>query len=105
MNFKQLQRRVLPGILLGALLGQSTSFAQVEGNETSIENCLSTAPDALRVEYGGKTYGFTSQACKDEFLTDPERYSQLYNALLELEAQGKPLDKPKPFDNASAVPS
>lgn len=60
---------------------------------------------AASAEYGGKTYYFRSQACKDEFLTDPERFSQLYDALLELKAEGKPLQKPKPHDDASLVPS
>lgn len=69
-------------------------------------DCLAVGPDAAAsAEYGGKTYYFRSQACKDEFLTDPERFSQLYDALLELKAQGKPLQKPKPQDDASMVPS
>ena len=60
---------------------------------------------AASTEHAGKTYYFRSQACKDEFLTDPERFSQLYDALLELKAEGKPLQKPKPQDDASMVPS
>ena len=60
---------------------------------------------AATAEYGGKTYYFRDAACKDEFLTDPERYSQLYDALLELQAEGKALPKPKPREEASLVPS
>jgi YHS domain-containing protein len=60
---------------------------------------------AASVDYGGKSYYFKSQACKEQFLTDPERYSQLYDALAELKNAGKPLQKPKSLDNASAVPS
>jgi YHS domain-containing protein len=60
---------------------------------------------AASTEFGGKTYYFTNEACKDEFLTDPERYSQLYDALLELKAQGSAFPKPKPRDDASLVPS
>ena len=108
MNLKQLQRRVLPGILLGALLWQSNSFAQEKANETIIENCLSTAPDALRVEYGGKTYLLRDAACKALFEADPERYSQLFDALLEENGKGssKPqTPQPKPSEMASLVPS
>ncbi|MDQ3815659.1 MAG: hypothetical protein M3347_17230 [Armatimonadota bacterium] len=69
-------------------------------------DCIADPKAAVAsVEHGGKTYYFNHPACKDEFLTDPERYSQLYDALLELKAEGKPLQKSKPLDNASAVPS
>jgi YHS domain-containing protein len=68
--------------------------------------CIADAKTAVTsAEFGGKTYHFKSEACKAEFLTDSERYSQLYDALLELKAQGKTLKKPKPLDNASQVPS
>ena len=70
------------------------------------EDCLLAGPNgaATSVEYGGKTYYLRSQACKEEFLTDPERYSQLYDALFELKAQGKTTRKPAVSD-ASLVPS
>ena len=69
-------------------------------------DCIADSKTAVAsMEYGGKTYYFKSQACKDEFRTDPERFSQLYDALLELKAEGKSLEKPKPLDNASEVPS
>jgi YHS domain-containing protein len=71
----------------------------------SPEECVLTGPEgaAASVEHGGKTYHFKSAACKDEFLTDPERYAQLYDALLELKAEGKPL--PKQPSSESAVPA
>ena len=64
------------------------------------EQCLARAndPAALSVTHGGKTYRLATEACRAQFLTDPERYSQLYDALLELEAEGSPL-------RASAAPS
>ena len=39
---------------------------------------------AFTVEHAGKTYGLRTEECRDEFLTDPERYAQLYEALHEL---------------------
>ena len=71
------------------------------------EDCVLAGPEgaAASVEYRGKTYYYRDSVCKDEFLTDPERYSQLYDALLELKAQGKTIQKPKSHDAASLVPS
>jgi YHS domain-containing protein len=69
-------------------------------------DCLTTDPKTAvaSTEYGGKVYYFTGPACKDEFLADPERYSQLYDALIELQAEGK-MPNAKPRDEASLVPS
>lgn len=100
MSFRRFQKV----ILLGVLLLQSAAFAQ----ETNIENCLSTAPDAVRVEYGGKTYLLRDAACKALFETDPERYSQLFDALLEEGGKGSTKPKtpqPKASESASLVPS
>lgn len=111
---KSMWRVPLFGILVtGGLLGLAqTASAQVNAvNEAKVQavrptDCIADPKDAVTfAEYGGKNYYFKSQACKDEFLADPERYSQLYDALLELKAQGKPVQKPKPLDNASQVPS
>ena len=53
------------------------------------EECLVTeGKGAVTVEHQGKTYAFRHADCRDEFLADPERYSQLYDALLEMHAQG-----------------
>jgi YHS domain-containing protein len=100
MNLKAIKRSVL----LSVLLAQSICLAQ----ETDIATCLSTAPDALRVEYGGKTYLLRNQECKTLFEADPERYSQLFDALLEENAKGsaKPqTPQPKASESASLVPS
>ena len=63
----------------------------------SPEDCLKGGQ--VSVAYGGKTYRLADEQCKQQFLEDPERYSQLYDALLELGDKAKP---PKP---ASLVPS
>ena len=67
------------------------------------EECLAKASDAsaLVVTHGSKTYRMANDACRAQFLTDPERYSQLYDALLELEAEGTPVRAATP----SLVPS
>lgn len=66
------------------------------------EECLVTSGKAaVTVEHQGKRYGFHFADCRDEFLTDPERYAQLYDALLELHAAGAKIEK----SPASLVPS
>jgi YHS domain-containing protein len=62
------------------------------------EECLGTG---FSTEWQGKTYTFRFEDCRDEFLTDPERYSQLYDALREMQAEGMKVEPPK----ASLVPS
>ena len=68
------------------------------------EACLART-DSSRVasaEHNGVRYDFTSEVCKAQFLSDPDRYAQLYDALRELEAEsGKPVAPPQP----SLVPS
>jgi YHS domain-containing protein len=49
------------------------------------EECLKGGK--VRVEHGGKTYRLATEECREQFLSDPERYAQLYDALAELEAQ------------------
>lgn len=70
----------------------------------SPEECLARAGDAkaLTVTHGGKTYRMASEACRAQFVADPERYAQLYDALLELEAEGTPRRAPA---GPSLVPS
>ena len=100
MNLKAIKRNVL----LSVLLAQTLCSAQ----ETDIATCLSTAPGALRIEYGGKTYLLRDQECKTLFETDPERYSQLVDALLEENGKGSPkpqTPQPRASESASLVPS
>ena len=66
------------------------------------EECLVVkGVGAVSVEHDGKTYNFRFEDCRDEFLTDPERFAQLYDALLELAAEGAVIEKTQP----SLVPS
>jgi hypothetical protein len=64
----------------------------------SPEECLGKE---FATEYQGKTYTFRYSDCRDEFLTDPERYAQLYDTLREMQAEGQKVEAPK----ASLVPS
>ncbi|HEX2123145.1 MAG TPA: hypothetical protein VHL59_16045 [Thermoanaerobaculia bacterium] len=64
------------------------------------EQCLAKRGEIV-VTHGGKTYRLANEACRAQFLSDPERYAQLYDALLELEAEGTPLAPA----TASLVPS
>jgi YHS domain-containing protein len=50
--------------------------------------CLETAKNGVVVSFAGKDYRLASEACREQVLSDPERYAQLYDALLELEREG-----------------
>ncbi|HEX6087319.1 MAG TPA: hypothetical protein VF266_22500 [Thermoanaerobaculia bacterium] len=52
------------------------------------EECLAKK-SAITAEHAGKTYAFRYADCREQFLEDPERFAQLYDALLELEAAGQ----------------
>ena len=66
------------------------------------EECLVVKGTGVAAaEHDGKRYQFRFADCRDEFLADPERYSQLYDALLELAAEGAVLEPARP----SLVPS
>jgi len=69
------------------------------------EECLvpSGGTAGASATFAGKTYEFTKPECRDVFLSDPERFAQLYDALLELAADGALLP-PSPQE-ASLVPS
>jgi YHS domain-containing protein len=79
--------------ILAALLFATVAVAQ---DAPAPEQCLAKAGDAsaLAVTHGGKTYRMANEACRTQFASDPERYAQLYDALLELEAEGTPLRAP-----------
>ena len=89
---------------IAALLVAVAGTAAVAQDAPAPEQCLAKAGEssALVVTHGGKTYRMANEACRAQFAADPERYSQLYDALLELEAEGKPLRAPAA---ASLVPS
>lgn len=64
----------------------------------SPEECLGKE---FATEYQGKTYTFRYEDCRDEFLKDPERMSQLYDTLREMQKEGQAIAAQK----ASLVPS
>jgi YHS domain-containing protein len=66
------------------------------------EECLVVdGKAAVTLDHAGKTYAFRFADCRDEFLTDPERYAQLYDALLEMHEHGRKVESA----SASLVPS
>lgn len=88
---------------IAALLIAAAATAAVAQDAPAPEQCLAKAgdPSALDVTYAGKTYRMANEPCRAQFMADPERYAQLYDALRELEAEGTPLRAPAP----SLVPS
>ncbi len=73
----------------------------LRGQDAFPPGCI--APDAtsnFTAEYDSRVFVLTSEACRTEFLTDPERYSQLYDALRDLTSKGKKTPPPR-----SLVPS
>jgi YHS domain-containing protein len=79
----------------------AVAAAAVAQNAPVPEQCIAKSSSAVSVTHGGKSYRLANEACREQFLSDPERYAQLYDALLELEAEGTPLAAP----TASLVPS
>ena len=65
------------------------------------EECV-VARSEITATYGGKTYAFRYADCREEFLSDPERFAQLYDALLEMQAAGMEIAPPP---RESLVPS
>jgi YHS domain-containing protein len=86
------------------LLAASLPAAAAAAAELRLEDCIPEAGErpAVEVEYAGKTYGLRSEDCRALFESDPERYSQLYEALLELAKLGQ---EPPKKDAVSLVPS
>lgn len=88
---------------IAALIIAVATPAAIAQNAPAPEECLAKrgSASAVVVSHGGKEYRLANEACRAEFLTDPERYAQLYDALLELEKEGTPLAASGP----SLVPS
>lgn len=57
---------------------------------------------AASVVHAGRVYELTSAECRDLFLTDPERYAQLFDALAELAARPS---RPRIQEPVSLVPN
>lgn len=85
------------------LLAAGLSVAAWPASALDFETCVPRPGEApaFTVEHAGKTYGLRSEECRDEFLSDPERYAQLYEALLELREQAGTSDA----GDVSLVPS
>ena len=92
--------RRLTALIITALLPAMSAAAAIEP-----ERCLpspGTRP-AVVVEHEGKSYPLTSEQCRELFLSDPERYSQLFDALAELDPD--PVEEERAGENASLVPN
>ena len=93
-------RFTIATLVVAVLTPAASSAAQTA---PAPEQCLARAGDrsAITVTHGAKTYRMASEACREQFVGDPERFAQLYDALLELEAEGVVLQPATP----SLVPS
>ena len=82
--------------VMAALLFAAATTIAVAQDAPAPEQCLADAGDAsaLIITHVGKAYRLANEACRAQFAADPERYAQLYDALLELEAEGTPLRAP-----------
>jgi YHS domain-containing protein len=90
-------------LTLAAFLIAAATTAAVAQEAPAPEECLSQGgAAAFTVTYAGKTYRMANEACRAQFLSDPERFAQLYDALLELEAEGTLIGVPA---TQSLVPS
>ena len=65
------------------------------------EDCIKRGD--VTVTHEGRIYRLASDECRQQFLSDPERFAQLYDALRELEEGGKKIEAPA--EDASLVPS
>ncbi len=76
---------------LAFLLVAAASTAAQPAPAPTPEACLlkNGQKEAASVDYGGKTYRFTRVGCRELFLSDPERYAQLFDALGELHEKGQ----------------
>lgn len=88
---KLLLAPIIATVLATAAIAQEPEQCRVITNDAT----------AVSVTHGGKTYRLANDACRAQFLSDPDRYAQLYDALAELDAAGRPA-KAK---TASLVPS
>lgn len=89
-------KRMLAALLIFGL----PAVAQIAPEECVVKKGEIAAASAT---FNGKTYTFSKVECRDLFLSDPERYAQLYDALAEMLAAGAQLEA-APRD-ASLVPS
>lgn len=77
----------------------SSPIAAVEPEECLVRPGSAAAAS---VEYGGTVYELGSIECRELFLSDPERYAQLFDALAEL---GVSPSDPAASETVSLVPN
>ena len=73
------------------------------GQQPEPEECLAHRGDPVieTASFSGREYRFRLAGCRAQFESDPERFAQLYDALLEMKASGQELPSASP----SLVPS
>ncbi len=78
-------------VLLAAVLWSAAGAASAQpAARPEPEDCMARPRDRVveSVTYGGTTYRFRRPGCRALFESDSERYSQLFDALAQLEAEG-----------------
>ena len=82
------------------------AIAAASAHAIEPEACLveAGAGPAVTVEHEGRTYAFAAAECRELFLSDPERYAQLFDALAELR-RSSPDTEPAPSEPVSLVPN
>ena len=88
----------MKGFVVAMLISAVSAPAMAQA-VTEPETCLTAR--GIAVDHAGKRYTVRDESCRQMFLSDPERYAQLFDALSELEAAGKPVAVARP----SLVPS
>ena len=86
-------------LMLALLLLFASSASGVEPEECIVPT---ESEPVTTVVFQGVVYELASNECRELFLSDPERYSQLFDALAELGAQPAEPATPAP---ASLVPN
>lgn len=74
--------RLLFVMLLTAMHAVGAGAAEVDP-----VRCLAAGSSPITVEWGGRTFRLASEACRELFNSDPERYGQLFEALSEAPPQ------------------
>lgn len=95
--------RLLPLLAGLALVCVTAALGQEPVDDPAGCRAATGDASAITVSHAGRTYYVTDERCRDAFLAEPERYAQLFDALAELEAEGKA--PPPEHDAASLVPS
>lgn len=79
----------MKAIFATLLLASSLDLLGQEAPAPETCRVLTDERTSVTVLHAGREYRLASEACRAQFLSDPERYAQLYDALAELEAAGR----------------